>query len=101
MANFDRQISLYDVASLVHMTTQSFCRYFRKHTGKTFIAFLNEIRIHEACRMLTETASEGISSVAYRCGFNSITNFNRIFRSIKGMTPSEYQVVFKNKVYDA
>lgn len=101
MSNFDRDISLDDVAAVAHMTTQSFCRYFRKHTGKTFVSFLNEVRISEACSMLTDTSTDAISTVAYNCGFNSITNFNRVFRSIKRMTPSEYLVAFNFKVSQA
>ncbi len=99
MVNFDRDISLEDVAAVAHMTTQSFCRYFRKHTGKTFVAFLNEVRINEACRKLIDASNEGISTVAYNCGFNSLTNFNRVFRMVKGMTPSEFLSGYHTKIY--
>ncbi|HRQ49068.1 MAG TPA: AraC family transcriptional regulator [Agriterribacter sp.] len=101
MDNFNNDISLEDVAGIAYMTTQSFCRYFRKRTGKTFISFLNEVRINEACSKLTSNPNEGISTIAYNCGFNSITNFNRVFRSVKEMTPSEYLMSYNAHMYEA
>ncbi|WP_374164796.1 AraC family transcriptional regulator [Arcticibacter sp. MXS-1] len=83
-------ITLEDVADAAHMTPQAFCRYFKKHTGHTFISFLNETRINEACKKLTAGGYDSISAVAYNCGFNSITNFNRVFKSIIGNSPREY-----------
>lgn len=79
------------------MTPESFCRYFKKHTGHTFISFLNEIRINEACKKLTAHKFESISTVAYKCGFKSITNFNRVFKCVIGISPREYlDNYFKN-----
>ena len=72
------------------MTPQAFCRYFKKHTLHTFIGFLNEVRINEACKKLTDGQYDSIATVAYNCGFNSITNFNRVFKTITGKSPSEY-----------
>ncbi len=90
MDNYARQITLEDVAKQAHMTPQAFCRYFKKRTRHTFVSFLNEVRINEACKKLTDGGYEGISSIAYTCGFNSITNFNRVFKSVVGRSPSEY-----------
>jgi AraC-like DNA-binding protein len=90
MQHYSKPISLNDAAKQVHMTPHAFCRYFKKHTRHTFLSFLNEVRINEACKKLTEGAHEGIASVAYNCGFNSVTNFNRVFKSIIGKSPSLY-----------
>ncbi|MFI5194892.1 MAG: AraC family transcriptional regulator [Chitinophagales bacterium] len=90
MHNYSKPISLNDAAMQVHMTPHAFCRYFKKHTLHTFLSFLNEVRINEACKMLTEGSQEGIAGVAYNCGFNSVTNFNRVFKSIIGKSPSNY-----------
>ncbi|WP_414712767.1 helix-turn-helix domain-containing protein [Sphingobacterium sp. UBA5980] len=79
-----------DVASFANLTTVAFCRYFKKYTGITFINYLNQVRIQKACRMLLEKESVAISTVAYSCGFNSITNFNRVFMKTIGITPSYY-----------
>ncbi|WDF53325.1 AraC family transcriptional regulator [Mucilaginibacter sp. KACC 22063] len=90
MQYYHESITLEDVANAAHMTPHAFCRYFKKHTGHTFISFLNEVRINEACKKLTDYSFESISSVAYNCGFNSITNFNRVFRIVIGSSPRAY-----------
>jgi AraC-like DNA-binding protein len=87
--NFQRSITLNEVADLVGMTPSSFCRYFKKRTTKSFITFLNEIRIGHACELLLENKLN-IAGVCYECGFNNVSNFNQIFKNIKGMPPSLY-----------
>ncbi|GAA4804573.1 AraC family transcriptional regulator [Olivibacter ginsenosidimutans] len=96
--NFMKPITLDEVANQANLTPQAFCRYFKKHTRNTFVAFLNEMRVHEACKKLTQKKCESISSVAYTCGFNSITNFNRVFKSVMGNSPKEYMVNFKRNI---
>ena len=98
MQNYSESITLEDVAKVACMTSESFCRYFKKHTGHTFISFLNEIRINEACKKLTEHKFEIISTVAYNCGFKSINNFNRVFKYIIGSSPREYLDSYNNNV---
>lgn len=89
--NYNNQISLEDVANAAFMTPQAFCRYFKKHTGHTFISFLNEVRINDACKsLISGEKADCISLVAYKAGFNSITNFNRVFKSIIGQSPRQY-----------
>lgn len=90
MQMFDKPITLEDVAKKAHMTPQAFCRYFKKHTLHTFVSFLNEVRINEACKRLTDRNYDSIATVAYNCGFNSITNFNRVFKTVTRKSPSEY-----------
>lgn len=89
--NYNNQITLDDVANTAFMTPQAFCRYFKKHTGHTFVTFLNEVRINDACKSLISGGKEDyISGVAYKAGFKSVTNFNRVFKSIIGQSPRAY-----------
>lgn len=90
MHNYDQPITLEDAARQAHMTPQAFCRFFKKHTLHTFVSFLNEVRINEACKKLTDGTYDNIAAVAYTCGFNSITNFNRVFKTVTNKSPSEY-----------
>ncbi|MDB5023680.1 MAG: helix-turn-helix protein [Mucilaginibacter sp.] len=98
LQHYSQAITLDDVAREACMTPQAFCRYFKKHTRHTFISFLNEMRINEACKKLTGNKYESISVVAYRCGFTSITNFNRVFKNVMGNSPRGYLDSYLNKV---
>ena len=91
--NFDRVITLADVAKIVNMNEVAFCRFIKKRTGKTFIESLNEIRLGQASRLLIET-THTIAEVSYRCGFNNLSYFNRIFRNKNGCTPSEFRTSY-------
>ena len=98
MQNFSEQITLEDAAKVAFMTPESFCRYFKKHTGHTFISLLNEIRINEACKKLISHKFESINTIAYKCGFKSITNFNRAFKFITGNSPRGYVEAYNNNL---
>jgi len=98
LQHYSTAITLDDVAREACMTPQAFCRYFKKHTRQTFVSFLNQTRINEACKKLTSNKYESISVVAYKCGFNSITNFNRVFKGIIGHSPREYLESYLSKV---
>lgn len=98
LQHYQRGLTLEDVAAEAHLTPQAFCRYFKKHTGVTFVSFLNEMRVSEACKKLTRGDYENISSIAYHCGFNSITNFNRVFKSVAGTSPKEYLMKYRKNV---
>ena len=91
--NFDKEIGLAEAAKIANMAEVSFSRFFKSKTGQTFIGTLNEIRIGQATRMLIET-THGIAEIAYSCGFNNISNFNRIFKKRKGYTPKEFREKF-------
>jgi len=91
--NFDRSVTLSEVASLVNMTEVSFSRFIKKRTGSTFIDSLNEIRLGHASKKLIDT-THSISEISYNCGFNNISNFNRIFKKKKGCTPKEFRESF-------
>jgi AraC-like DNA-binding protein len=98
LQRYSEAIALDDVAREACMTPQAFCRYFKKHTGQTFVSFLNGMRINEACKKLTGNKYESISVVAYKCGFTSITNFNRVFKTVMGNSPRGYLDSYLNKV---
>lgn len=89
MKEYGRAIRLEEVASLAHMSPSAFCRYFKQHTRKTYLDFLNEYRISQACRLLLET-DKPISQVCYESGFNNLSNFNRKFKQLKQKTPREF-----------
>lgn len=88
--HFDKTISLAEVAKLTNMTEVSFSRFFKTRTGITFTDSVSEIRLGHASRMLIDT-TQSISEIAYECGFNNISNFNRIFKKKKGCTPKEFR----------
>jgi AraC-like DNA-binding protein len=88
--NLDQDIVQSDVAAELDMKPASFSRFFKNATGRTFVSFVNRIRTAEACRLLAATEDE-ITQIAFSCGYANISNFNRHFRDIWGMTPSEYR----------
>jgi AraC-like DNA-binding protein len=94
--NYNKDLTLDMVAEKAYMTPQAFCRYFKKHTGLTFISFLSEIRINEACKKLSAGTYESVSAVALNCGFTNIPNFNRVFKMVVGKSPSSYMRNFYN-----
>jgi len=89
-SNFDKPISLSDVAKLVSMSDVAFSRFFKTRTGNNFIDSLIEIRLGHASRLLIDT-THSIGEIAYRCGFNNMSNFNRVFKKKKNCTPKEFR----------
>ncbi len=91
--NYSKQITLAEVAKIANMPETSFSRFLKKRTGNTFVDSLNEIRIGHASRMLIDTTNT-IAEIAYNCGFNNISNFNRTFKRKKSLTPKEFRKDF-------
>ena len=91
MEKFYEPITLEEIADKAHMNKNSFCRYFKKRTNKTFFQFLIEIRIENACKLIYSNPDLSISNISEQCGFGTIANFNRKFKEIKGVTPTEYR----------
>ncbi|NMM50374.1 AraC family transcriptional regulator [Marinigracilibium pacificum] len=92
---FQRDITLEEVAEISNMTVQSFCRYFKKRTRKTYIQFLTEMRISYACKKLQEE-DLSITGICLLSGFNNLSNFNRKFKEVTGLTPSDYRKINHN-----
>ncbi|BAV09489.1 AraC-type DNA-binding protein [Filimonas lacunae] len=91
--NFDKNVTLGEAAKISAMTEVAFSRFFKARTGKTFVDTLNEVRLGHASRMLIDT-TQSVNEVAYKCGFNNISNFNRIFKKKKDCTPKEFRQAY-------
>lgn len=98
--NFHKNITLDEVSGLVNMTSVSFSRFFKQRTGISFIDSLLELRLGHASRQLIDT-TQSVSEIAYNCGFNNISNFNRIFKKKKNCTPKEFRenYNYNNRVF--
>ncbi|HQS53815.1 MAG TPA: AraC family transcriptional regulator, partial [Sediminibacterium sp.] len=88
--NYQKSISLQEVAQLTNMAEAAFSRFFKNRSGLTFVETLTDIRLGHATRMLINS-TQSISEIAYQCGFNNISNFNRIFKKKKGCSPKEFR----------
>lgn len=88
--HYKKKMQLDEVAQLAGLTTNSFCRYFKQKTGKTFVQFVNEFRINQACKQLAETDAT-IKEICFDCGFQNFVSFHKIFKSIASTTPSLFR----------
>ena len=91
--NYHQELTLKTVAAIANLSVPAFCRYFKKRTNKTFIQFLNEIRITHACHFLTEEELS-VTSVCYTCGYTSVSYFIKKFKEITGHTSLFYKKKF-------
>ncbi|MBG9378057.1 helix-turn-helix domain-containing protein [Panacibacter sp. DH6] len=94
---FQEPISLNEIAIHAGMSVPAFCNYFKKSTKKTYIDFLNEVRIGYACKQLIDT-QKTIESICYESGFNTLANFNKQFLKVKQVTPSRYRKDFMQRL---
>lgn len=93
LKNFASNLTLETVAKVANMSPNAFCYFFKKCTRKTFIGFLNEVRVGYACKLLTENRFN-ISEICYQSGFKNLSNFNRQFKKITRKTPNQYKLHF-------
>jgi AraC-like DNA-binding protein/quercetin dioxygenase-like cupin family protein len=93
--NFHYPLQIEDVANIANMTPHAFCKYFKKTTKKTFMTFLNELRVCHAKKLLIENRIP-ISQICIESGFNNISNFNRQFKTGTSMTPSDFRMMYNN-----
>lgn len=93
--NYHNKISLKEICSLVNMSSSSFNRFIKNRTGKTFINYTNDVRLIYASKFLLDS-DLSISEISYKCGYNNIANFNRVFKKNKNKTPSEYRNTYRN-----
>lgn len=88
--NYMREIRLSDMASLAGMSASAFSRFFKLHTGRNLTDYIIDMRLGYASRQLVDS-TDSIAEISYSCGFNNLSNFNRIFRKKKGCSPSEFR----------
>ena len=89
MSNYIQDISLEKISGVANMTKNAFCKYFKKRTNKTYFKFLNELRIEHASKLIVSNSDLTLGEIAYKSGYNNISNFNRQFKSIKQMSPTQ------------
>jgi AraC-like DNA-binding protein/quercetin dioxygenase-like cupin family protein len=94
--NASQAITLEHTAALIHLSPSAFCKFFKRATGKTFSDYVNDIRVGNACQLLTES-DKAVGDIAYETGFESLTYFNRVFLKKKKVTPRN----FRNSVVGA
>jgi AraC-like DNA-binding protein len=90
MRNFYEDISLPEIASVANMAVTTFCNFFKKHYRVTFVEYLNRVKIGYACKLFSEN-DVNVVEAAYKSGYNNLSNFNKQFKKLKNMTPSEYR----------
>ena len=88
--HFREEIRLSTVADIAGMSDSSFSRFFKLHTGRNLSDYIIDLRLGHACRLLVDS-SDSIAEIGYHCGFNNLSNFNRIFRKRKDCSPSEFR----------
>lgn len=90
---FTDKIPLKEAAALCNLSESAFSRYFKNRANQSFSSFVSQVRIHQACKMLQEDKLN-ISQICFECGFFTLSNFNRQFKSRMGKTPQEYRSEF-------
>lgn len=94
--HFNEDVRLNELADLIGMSPSAFSRYFKLSTGKTLSEYIVGIRLGMAARKLVDS-TDSISEICYVCGFNTISNFNRLFRKYKGCNPTEFRDKYRKK----
>lgn len=94
--HYQEEIRLNILAGMVSMTPVSFSRFFRLRTGKTLSDYIIDIRLGSATRLLVDS-TRTVAEICYECGFNNLSNFNRIFKRKKGCSPKEFRENYKKK----
>ncbi|QEG02580.1 HTH-type transcriptional activator Btr [Stieleria maiorica] len=90
----DPDLSQRELAELADMNASAFSRFFKQSTGRTPSAYIGELRIGLSCRLLTDT-DDSVLSICHQSGFANLSNFNRRFRQLRGMTPRDYRTRFR------
>lgn len=94
--HYSEDIRLEDMAQMVGMTPEAFSRYFRQRAGRTLSEYIIDTRIGSAARMLVDSTNT-VAEICYDCGFNTLSNFNRLFKRKKGCTPKEFRENYQKK----
>lgn len=92
--HYAESIQLDTLADLISMSPTSCSRFFRSHAARTITDYITDVRLGNAARALVDT-NDSVSVICYNCGFNNLSNFNRVFKEKKGMTPRDFRQVYK------
>jgi AraC-like DNA-binding protein len=95
--HYSQKISTRDIAGEIGLTTNSFCRIFKKITGESFVSYLNKYRILQASKMLVET-DDNISTIMYKCGFENQSYFSKAFFQHQKLSPKEYRKKYRSSI---
>lgn len=98
LKNFKCIIKLEEIAEVANISPNSFCRFFKSRTRKTYTQFINEIRIGNACKLLIENTIN-VKQICYESGFNNFASFHKFFKTITGKSPLNYQKEFLTETY--
>lgn len=93
IANFQRKIMLNEIAAVANMSPNSFCRYFKSRSRKSYSQFIQELRVRHACKLLIQ-GQLSVGQVCFESGFNQFSSFNKYFKLITGKSPMRYQKAF-------
>ncbi|MBO9675324.1 MAG: AraC family transcriptional regulator [Sphingobacteriaceae bacterium] len=96
LSNYKNKIELKEIAAVAKISPNSFCKFFKTKSRKTYTQFLNEIRVGQACKLLIES-NLTVKEICYDCGFYNFTSFHKYFREITGKTPLKYQQAFSRQ----
>ncbi|WP_299557453.1 AraC family transcriptional regulator [Seonamhaeicola sp.] len=101
LSNYKNNIKLKEAADMINMSETAFSHFFKRHTHRSFTEYIHDVRVGNAARLLIES-EDSIAEICYECGFNNLSNFNRIFKKKKGCTPREFktsqELILKHKV---
>lgn len=95
--NYRNEIRLQALSDLVGMTATSFSRFFKLRTGKNLSDYIIDVRLGHAARKLADSTMS-IVEICYDCGFNNVSNFNRIFKKKRGCTPSAFREGYQRNI---
>lgn len=97
-SHYSEEIRMDTLSSMVNMTPNALSRFFKQHTNRSISNYINEVRIGCATLLLVDS-SMTVVEISYKCGFNTISNFNRTFKSVKGITPTGFRDSYKKNAY--
>ena len=97
-AHYQEEIRIETLSDMVGMTPNALSRFVKKRTNRSISNYINEVRLGHASNLLADSTMT-IAEIAYECGFNTISNFNRIFKNLKQITPKEFREIYKKNVF--
>lgn len=96
--HYQEDIRMETLSDMVNMTPNALSRFFKQRTNRSITNYINEVRIGQATLLLADS-TQTVVEISYKCGFNTISNFNRTFKAVKGVTPTEFRESYKKNTY--